>query len=396
MVAEVPLKEIRFDARRATMPKLVSLVRCLGMLLATAILLPLLVAAAEPDVLISTSGEKFVGRLESATAAEVTFESEAAGEITVAWSKIKELHSARRFAVIPKNVIISSAEEAKTIPEGAVSVANKRLEVTPSPKAGPHTVSVADSAYVLDEKSFRQAFESPGVLGAWSGSISLGGSLTAATRSNSTFAGELTLEREVPGLDWRSPSNRTALDFSTSYSWSRSTIAGTKIKTFVYRADGERDQYLAPRLFAFGHLIYNHDLSQNLSLAQNYLGGLGWAIWKTRTQELDLKGSLGYIQRLYYISDFNKNLVASAFGESYRNKRKEGLEFHEELAFIPAWNDSKAYAAAGNAGLSVPLSGNFSLGVDSMDSFLNGVPLNYKKNSFQLSLNLTYTIPGPG
>lgn len=52
-------------------------------------------------------------------------------------------------------------------------------------------------------------------------------------------------------------------------------------------------------MFGFGQMIYDHNYSQNLNLAQTDLGGLGWAIWKTPTQDLDLKGSLGYIQRLY-------------------------------------------------------------------------------------------------
>ena len=142
-------------------------------------------------------------------------------------------------------------------------------------------------------------------------------------------------------------------------------------------------------------MIYDHNYSQNLNLAQTYLGGLGWAVWKTPTQELDLKGSLGYIQRLYYMSSFNKNLLASTFGESYRNTRSHGVQFHEELSFSPAWNNSQAYAAAGNAGLTVPISESFSLDLDSMDSFLNGVPAAYKKNSFQFTVDLTYTLPGP-
>lgn len=94
---------------------------------------PFLAVAAEPDVLISTTGEKFIGELESATAAEVTFKSQSAGEITVAWTKVKELHSTRRFAVIPKNVKISGEEEAKTIPEGTVSVAERHPTTGPAP-----------------------------------------------------------------------------------------------------------------------------------------------------------------------------------------------------------------------------------------------------------------------
>jgi hypothetical protein len=216
-----------------------------------------------------------------------------------------------------------------------------------------------------------------------------------ATQNNTSVDGEVTHERVVPGLDWRNPSNRTTIDLSTSYSRSYSTLPTnpSKVKTYVYQATAERDQYLAPRLFGFGQMIYTHNYSQNLSLAQNYLGGLGWAIWKTPTQELDLKGSLGYIQRLYYMSAFNKKLFASTFGESYRNKRRHGVEFHEELSYIPAWNNSQAYAAAGNAGLTVPISGSFSLDFDAMDSYLHGVPIAYKKNSFQFTVDLSYTLP---
>jgi hypothetical protein len=136
------------------------------------------------------------------------------------------------------------------------------------------------------------------------------------------------------------------------------------------------------------------EYSQNLNLAQTYLGGLGWTAWKTPTQELDLKGSFGYIQRLYFISSFNRNLMASTFSESYRNKRRHGVEFREELSFSPAWNNSQAYAAAGKAGLTIPISESFSLDLDSRDSFLNGVPLACRKNSFQFTVDLTYTLFG--
>lgn len=395
-IAEVFLKKIKIDEGWGTMSELVSLVRS-GLLVAAGIFFPFLAAAAEPDVLISTGGEKLIGQLESATAATVTFKSAVAGEITVAWSKVKELHSARRFAVIPKNVKLSSAEETKTIPEGTVSVADKRIEITPSPGAAARTVSVTDSGHVVDEESFQRAFESPGIFGGWGGSISVGTSLILATQNNTTFDGDLSLERVVPGLDWRNPSNRTTIDFSTSYSWSHSTLASnpSKVKTFIYRADAERDQYLAPRWFGFAQMIYDHNYSQNLNLAQTYVGGLGWTVLNTPTQELDLKGSLGYIQRLYYMSSFNKSLIASTFSETYRNKRTHGVQFHQELSFIPAWNNSQAYAAAGNAGLTVPISGSFSIDFDSMDSFLHGVPPAYKKNSFQFTVDLTYMLPGP-
>ena len=88
--AEVLLKSIQTSEAWGKTSEMVTLVRFVVVLVA-ALLLPLWAAAAQPDVLISTSGEKFIGQLTSATAAAVTFASESAGEITVPWSKVKEL-----------------------------------------------------------------------------------------------------------------------------------------------------------------------------------------------------------------------------------------------------------------------------------------------------------------
>ena len=370
-----------------------SLFRSLSVFAMTALLLSTSAVAAEPDVLVCKSGEKFIGQLESATAAQVTFKSQAAGEIKVPWSKVKELNSTRRFAVIPKNVKISGAQEAKKIPEGTVSVAEKRIEIQPAATAPVRTVSITDSGHVVDEKSFQSSFKSPGFFGGWSPTVSMGVSTVFATQRDRTFDGEVTLSRVVPDVDWRNTSDRTTIDISASYAKTHSTLVTNPatVKAYIYQADLEHERYLVPRLFGYGEITYDHNYSQNLSMGQTYVGGLGLAVWKQTGQELDLKGSLGYIQRRYYKSGFNKDLFASTFGEVYRNKRKHGIEFHEELSFIPAWNDSPAYAAAGKAGLSIPISESISLDFNAKDSFLNGVPAIYKKNSIEFSVDISYS-----
>ena len=375
------------------MRRLASLISSIGLFVAVVTMLPFWALAAEPDVLISTSGERFIGTLESATADAVTFNSQAAGEITVPWSKVKELHSARRFAVIPKNVKLSGAKEAKKIPEGTVSVAERRIEIQPAPKAAVRAVSIADSGHVVDENSFQRSFESPGFFGGWTPSVSVGVSTVFATQRDRTFDGEVTLNRVVPDVDWRNTSDRTTIDLSASYAKTHSTLPTNPatVKAYIYQGNLEHEQYLLPRLFGYGELTLDHNYSQNLSMGQTYVAGLGVAIWKRPGQELDLKGSVGYIQRRYYLRGFNKDLFASTFGELYRTKRKHGIEFHEELSYIPAWNDSSAYAATGKAGLSMSISENFSLDFNAKDSFLNGVPAIYKKNSVEFSVDLSYS-----
>jgi len=363
------------------------------MCVVAALLLSIPALAVEPDVLICTSGEKFIGELKSATSATVTFNSQAAGEVSVPWSKVKELHSTHRFAVIPKNVKISGGEEAKKVPEGTISAADKRIQIKPETKAAVRTVAIADSGHVVDVESFQSSFKSPGLFSGWSPTVSLGVSTVFATQNDRTFDGDVTLTRAVPDVDWRNISDRTTIDISTSYAKTHSTLATNPatVKAYIYQGDLEHDRYLVPRLFGYGEMTFDHNYSQNLSMAQTYIGGLGLALWKTAGQELDLKGSLGYVQRRYYKPGFDKNLFASTFGEVYRNKRKHGIELHEELSFIPAWNDSPAYAAAGKAGLSIPISENFSLDFNAKDSYLHGVPGGYKKNSSEFSVDISYS-----
>jgi hypothetical protein len=74
-------------------------------------------AKPEPDVLIFTDDEKLIGHLVRATGASVTFKSDMAGEVTVEWSKIRELRTRQPFAVVRKT---SSSTGTKTrhVPAG--------------------------------------------------------------------------------------------------------------------------------------------------------------------------------------------------------------------------------------------------------------------------------------
>src|SRR5690348_13362748 len=76
----------------------------------------------EPDVLIFANGDKATGKLEHSTGNDVTFKSDMMGEFTVEWKKIKELHTAQQFAVIPKNVKVKHGQDTGNIPQGTIAV----------------------------------------------------------------------------------------------------------------------------------------------------------------------------------------------------------------------------------------------------------------------------------
>jgi hypothetical protein len=68
-----------------------------------------------PDVILFTNGDQLTGTLERGAGNSVVFKSDTAGEITVPLDKVKELHTSGSFAVLRKDVPITSVAAARNI-----------------------------------------------------------------------------------------------------------------------------------------------------------------------------------------------------------------------------------------------------------------------------------------
>src|SRR5579864_3761639 len=310
-----------------------------------------------------------------------------AGEITVEWKKIQELHSSQKYAVIRKGVQLRSSEAATQVPRGTIVVKDQKIEVSP----GPQTVPVSDAAVVIDEAGFEKALHRPGLLEDWKGSVTGGASLVEATQNSTTITAGFSFIRAVPQEGWLDPRNRTIVDFSESYGKVTQPSTPT-VKTSIYHADAERDEYFSPRIYGFGQLAFDHNFSQGLDLQQLYGGGIGWTVIKSANQSLDIKGSMSYINQEFQLSAQNQSLIGSTFAERYNRTLPHGILFTEQLSVTPAWNNTRAYSGVAGAGLTLPVYKRLSLAVNSIDTFLNDPPPGFKKNSFQFTTGVTYTL----
>jgi hypothetical protein len=168
-------------------------------------------------------------------------------------------------------------------------------------------------------------------------------------------------------------------------------------RTDIYHVEAERDQYFTPRVYYLGRLAYDHNYSQGLKLAQLYGGGLGWTVIKQPKQELDLKADVHYTRETFYPPAVNENLIGSAFADNYLLHLPHSLVFTQFATVSPAFNNLNATAASAGVNLAAPLYKRFSLSASAVDNFINnpgfispGIPS--KKNSFQFTTGLTYTL----
>ena len=343
---------------------------------------------SEPDVLILNSGEKLIGQLVRSSATAVTFKSVALGNLTFDWNKVREFHSSREFAVVPKDVNPTKPEGIAEIVHGTLSMADQKMVVA---GATTITVPVAESEHVVDEAAFQNAIESqPGIFGGWKGSLTGGISLVEATQDSRTFTGSANFVRAIPSEDWLAPRDRTSINVSAAYG-DATQPGAPKLLTSIYHGDGERDEYLSDRWFAFGQISYDHNFGQGLDFGQDYGGGVGWTVLKTASEDLDLKGSFGYIRR-----DLTgvpaDNLAGVTTQETYNRKFKHGVVFSEQISLIGALNQEDAYSAAANAKLIMPLYKRFNFTVASVDNYLGDPPAGFRRNSFQFTTGVTYSL----
>lgn len=361
---------------------------------------------ASSDVLVLSNGDSLHGKLVNSSDGKITFHTDALGDVSVSWDKIKELHTTGSYAVIDKRVKIRSKKNAGTIPTGQLEVTNSAIAIRPEKAGAPASIPVADAQYVMDTATLdQQLYHQPGFLSGWNGAATAGAAIVTATENQYTFSGGIGLVRVVPTVSWLTTRDRTSIDFTGSYgkitqpAYTDPTtgivVPAVVTKSAIYHAGAERDQYLSPRFFALAQTAFDHNYGQDLELQQIYGGGFGWTFLKTPRQEADAKATIQY-EKQQFISDSsaNQNLIGSTISLAYVLHHKL-VTYTQGLAFIPAFNNPHAYSANETNTLAFPAYKNFSFSLGTLDSYLNNPPDTLpptKRNSFQFTMGLTYAI----
>jgi hypothetical protein len=357
--------------------------------------------APAPDVIFFTNGDQLTGKLLREVNGSVTFHSDIAGDVTVTWDKIKSIKSGQQFAVVQQGQHVTRKTPNGEIAQGAVQVEDDQVKVT-APAGGPSKdIPVKNTQYVIDQATFNKEVRgNPGFFSGWNGSITAGATLVEATQNSRNFTGGAALARTIPSVDWLDPRNRTLFDFTGAYG--TVTQPGTTgTKTNIIHFDAEHDWYFSPRFYFLVEASLDHNYSQGLNLQQSYGGGLGYTVIKRPTEELDVKFDIHYEKQTYFVTPNilppppltpSKNLIGADFGDTYMLKLIHGLVFNQTAVITPAFNQTSAYSAVATAGLVFPVYKRFGFSVGALDDFLNDPAAGSKKNSFQFTAGVNYTL----
>lgn len=353
-----------------------------------------------PDTLVFTNGNALDGKLVRGDSGGVVFHSDMAGDLTVPFGKIKELHASSDFVVIKKGAVKYAATTT-----GPISVSGGNLLVTVD--GAKTTIPASDLAYLIDKSTYdKELAHGGGFLHGWNGTVTGGATLVRSTQTATTLTAGIALVRAVPTVPYLPARNRTAFNLTESYGKQTSPVIPPStpaapdvvVQTSIFHADLERDQYFHPRLFALANTSFDHNYSQGLSLQQVYGGGVGWTAIKSSRQQLDLKADIHYEKQEFLPATPTAqpapavNLVGTTISEAYLRHLPRKLEFTESGTYLPAFNNSNAYSANITAALAMPVYKRLSAVISTTDNYLNDPAPFYKKNSYQFVTGITYNL----
>jgi len=345
-----------------------------------------------PDTLVLNDDEKLIGHFVRASGSSVVFKSDLLGQVTLSWSNIKELRSTSRYAVVEKHVTLNHRAEAAGVPKGQLDMSDQRITLH-SETGSVRTIPVGDTAHVIEADVFERDVErSPKFTKGWNGTVTASAGLVEATQNSRAFTGAVHIQRDAPVETWLPPHDRTIFDFSAA-TGSVSQPATPTVKTEIWHAGAERDQYLSVhRVYAFGVALFDHNYSQGLDLMQNYGPGIGWTAIDRPSLTFDLKASVNYVHQQFQVPSENHSLVGSTFTESVTKKFRRDMAFVEQGSITPTWNELHASLASAGASFVAPVYKRLAFNIAFQDNFLNSPPPGFKKNSFQASTGLTYSL----
>ena len=356
--------------------------------------------APAADVIVFTNGDQLTGKLLREAAGSVTFHSDIAGDVTVTWDKIKSIQSSQQFAIIQQGQHITRKTPDADVVQGAVKVEDDQVKVAAAAGGATKDIPTKNTQYMVDQATYNQELRhTPGFLHGWNGSVTAGATLVEATQNSRNFTGGAALVRTVPNVSWLDPRTRTTLGFVSAYGSVDQPGTGTT-KTNILDFQAEQDWFVSPRFFFLADAEFTHNYSQGLNLQQLYGGGIGYTLIKKPKEQLDLKADIHFERQSYFIPPVipipaltpSKNLVGADFGDIYLLKLPKGLVFNQTAVVTPAFNNVNAYSAVATAGLVFPVYKRLGFSVGTLDDFLNDPAIGSKKNSFQFTAGVTYTL----
>ena len=292
------------------------------------IALPLILAFASPlvfgDEVAFKNGDRLTGVIMKSDLKSLRMTTAVAGEVTVSWEEIQELHSN-----LPLHVVLADGKELV----GTMATREGRFEIA---TGTGNTVEVSKETVVAlrnnAEQSAYEKSQDRSLLRGWNGGLDAGLELTRGNSKTRNFRLAFGAVRKVS-------SEELTLYAESLYATDDVPGARPHVTSNVNRGGARFDHDFVSRFFVFANTDFMTDGLQDLNLRSVLGGGLGYHLIKRDNTVLNLLGGANFTRENYV--EVQRNLAAGQLGEELTLKLGKSTSLQQNLAFFPDLTSSE-------------------------------------------------------
>ncbi|MGH9505603.1 MAG: DUF481 domain-containing protein [Terriglobales bacterium] len=354
----------------------------LMLILALAALAP----ALRAGTLTLANGDQVAGTLVRADAKQIVFNANLMGNLNLQWKQIRTLNTSAALVVIPNR--------GRPV-TGEISYSAGKLYILPP--AGQEIIwPVTGINLILTTALYKHYIvQRPNLLQGWHGSIAGGFGFVSATQSSQSYTASVNLTRPIPDVNWLLPRSNTQFSLQETYGSltqpATATEPALQVKTSVFTAALEQDQYFSRSLFVLAQAQLDHNFAQGLQLQQSYGPGIGWAAFRNFDLKMDL-----HLTIEQFLAAPRTTFLAASIAETY-TRALGPLHWSESISAQPPITNGQAtgntFQANGTTTVSVPIYKRLGFNTTLTDSYLGNPQPGFRHNSLQFSTGLQINLP---
>jgi putative salt-induced outer membrane protein len=325
------------------------------------------------DQVMLKNGDRLTGDILTSDNKTLVMKTEFAGEVTIQWPAIDEIHSSQQLHVHAKNG--QNLVGTVTATDGSVGVATTANVVT-VPKE-----DVVDMRNPERQAAYEQ-LQHPRLTQGWTGGANVGFALTAGNSKTKNLALAFTGDR-------KSLKDHVALYANSVYATS-GTPGGVNGTTANSTQSGIRyERNISERAFGFVSGDFQTDALQSLDLRSVFGAGFGYHLIKNDRTTLDLLGGANYTREKY--TTLQRNVAALTLGQELTHKIGMATLLMQKLYFYPALSEAGEYRSTFNFGTVTKISKWLGWQNAFGDIYVTNPPAGKKKNDITLTTGLDVT-----
>jgi hypothetical protein len=341
------------------------------------------------DSVLFVNGDRLTGQFVVATETSVEFAGKVTGTVSLSWTDIKELRlSGADLAIVSKTGKDGKVPKNFTVSEPAVE------------NNGTDLVFERQNEESMRVPLAQLVSATPTKQPHWRGSLQSQDSIVGATQKQYQLGGTLHVSRATQDTH-KLKHQVTDINLLANYGESKNPGV-SPVRTVLYDGLFQHNVFLKDNpnniyggAYVFALTDFYHNLSLGMNVEQTYGGGIGWD-GRYGNNIFGFAGDIRYVNENIYSPGKSLNLAATGLSEHYALTlpwpKKNPITIFERISFIPALSESHAFQARGIAGLDLPLTDRFSVGVQEMDDYLQNAPAKSNQNYSTTQFTIRYTI----